>query len=222
MGFVQVIRSIEDLLFEIMTWLVFYPRTLWQVIRQPMKLARYSDDEQDDAPVDQYSDTLSPPIFLMLTILIAHGIELAAGQRLVVAQDSIASMAAESHEVLLLLRSVLFAVYPVFFSATLLRLKRVPLDRKVLREPFFSQCYLASFFALLASLAGILAKLSLPFAQPAAAAIAVGAVIWFIAVEAAWFRAELGAAWGRATWTAVATFLKASAVNLAIAIAMVA
>jgi hypothetical protein len=75
-GFFGLLRSIEEFLYEIMTWLVFYPRTLWQAIRHPRDLLRYSDHEQGDAAMEQYTDTLSPPLFLMLTVLIAHGLEL--------------------------------------------------------------------------------------------------------------------------------------------------
>jgi hypothetical protein len=221
-GFIQVIRSIEDLLFEIMTWLVFYPRTLWQIIRHPITLVRYSEEEQDDADDERYSDTLSPPIFLMLSVLLAHVLELSTGQSLAAQTGLLSGMAAGSEEALLLLRSVLFAVYPVLFSAALLKQQQVPLDRKVLREPFFSQCYLASFYALLTSVAAILAKYSNQYTEVAAGLLALGAAIWFISVEARWFRLELGVSHGRAIWIAVATFFKASFLNglLATAIAI--
>jgi hypothetical protein len=45
MGFVQLLRSIENLLYEIMTWLVFYPRTLWRVDCHPLAVLSYSDVE---------------------------------------------------------------------------------------------------------------------------------------------------------------------------------
>ena len=43
---------------------------------------RYSEDEQADAPAEQHTDTLSPPLLLMLTILIAHGFELGMGAKM--------------------------------------------------------------------------------------------------------------------------------------------
>jgi hypothetical protein len=74
--FLRIVRSLEDLLYEVMTWLVFYPRTLWRILAHPAETLRYSDAEQGDAPEEQYTDTLSPPLFLMLTVLLAHGVEL--------------------------------------------------------------------------------------------------------------------------------------------------
>ncbi len=41
MSFFQILRSVEDFLYEVMTWLVFYPRTLWRVIRHPRTMAAY-------------------------------------------------------------------------------------------------------------------------------------------------------------------------------------
>ena len=79
MDFLRIIRSLEELLYEVMTWLVFYPRTLWRIVATPGRMMRYSDAEQADAPDKQYTDTLSPPLFLMLTILIGHGVALGLG-----------------------------------------------------------------------------------------------------------------------------------------------
>jgi hypothetical protein len=38
MEFLKFIRSLEELLYEVMTWLLFYPRTLWRVLRHPIRL----------------------------------------------------------------------------------------------------------------------------------------------------------------------------------------
>ena len=77
MDFLHIFRTIEGLLYEIMGWLVFYPRTLWRSIRHPAEMMRYSEAEQTEQAEQQYSDSLSPPLFLLLSILIAHAIEVA-------------------------------------------------------------------------------------------------------------------------------------------------
>ncbi len=64
-----------------MTWLVFYPRTMWRIMAHPAATTRYSEDEETQAAAEQYTDTLSPPLLLMLTILIAHGLELGTGAK---------------------------------------------------------------------------------------------------------------------------------------------
>ena len=71
MDFVKLLRSFEEFLYEVMAWLLFYPRTMWRVIREPLAMMRYSDQEQHDKAERQYDDAISPPLFLMISILIA-------------------------------------------------------------------------------------------------------------------------------------------------------
>ena len=37
MDFLKIVKSIEELLYEVMAWLVFYPKTLWRVIAHPSR-----------------------------------------------------------------------------------------------------------------------------------------------------------------------------------------
>ena len=154
MGFFTIIRSIEALLYEVMTWLVFYPRTLLSVLLHPNRMIDYSDHEQGDSDEEQYTDTLSPPLFLMLTILIAHGFELAVKPPL--AKDAklgtLESLLESSEESLLLVRAVMFSLYPLTYAVALIKRQDVALDRKTLRPPFYSQCYLGALFALVMSI----------------------------------------------------------------------
>ena len=43
MEFLKFIRSLEELLYEVMTWMLFYPRTLWRVLRRPLALAAQAE-----------------------------------------------------------------------------------------------------------------------------------------------------------------------------------
>lgn len=85
MDFLKLIRSLDELLYEIMSWLIFYPVTLWRALTRPLKMMDYSDAEQGDAEDQQYSDTLSPPLFLLLTLVLCHAVELSlVGQNAVI------------------------------------------------------------------------------------------------------------------------------------------
>lgn len=59
---------------------------------------------------------------------------------------------------MLILQVVLFRIYPLMFALALLKRSDQRLDRNTLRAPFFSQCYLGALFALLATVATILAR----------------------------------------------------------------
>lgn len=213
MGFFQILRSIEDLLYEIMTWLVFYPRTLWQVIRHPIKMSGYSDQEQSDSRDQQYTDTLSPPLFLILTILVSHGLELAFQTNLDTARTGIGKAVLNSDENLLILRSILFSIYPLMFAVGMLKHSDKPLDRTTLRAPFFSQCYLGALLVLLVSVAAIMLRAKLEMVALLGMAMGLFAIIWFLWVQTIWLAEHLNLTHKRGALLAIGTFLKASIIN---------
>jgi hypothetical protein len=217
MGFFQILKSVEDLLYQVMTWLVFYPRTLWRVVCHPVQMIDYSDQEQSDTPEQQYIDTLSPPLFLMLTILISHGIELAFHASLDTPKAGMAKLLLNSEENLLILRSILFSIYPLTFAVGLLKRSDQQLDTVTLRAPFFSQCYIGALFAFLISVATIIGRAKLPNADVVGGIIGLAAAIWFVWVQSLWFAEHLKITRFRAAMIAAGTFIKASIINSAVA-----
>ena len=63
MDFLRIIRSLEELLYEVITWIIFYPRTMWRVVVHPSVTMGYSDTEQTDSVEEQYLDALQPAAF---------------------------------------------------------------------------------------------------------------------------------------------------------------
>jgi hypothetical protein len=205
LDFIAIIRSLEELLYEVMTWLIFYPRTLFRIIVSPTHMTLYSDDEQDDTPADRYSDALSPPLLLMLTLLICHVVELGFGLSGPKGHGSaMAKTLIGSDQALLLTRALLFAVIPVTIAGLVLRIAKRPLDRKTLRMPFYAQCYLVVPFALVASIGGTLVRAPGPGTTPLGAVLAAVAFGWFIGAESHWMRRQLGLAPGAAAVAALA------------------
>jgi hypothetical protein len=221
MGFFGLIKSIEDLLYELMTWLVFYPRTLWRVASHPMQMLAYSDSEQKDASADQYVDTLSPPLFLMLTILLAHGIELAFGQKSATPVGMLGKIFANSEEALLLFRSFTFSVYPLMFAIAAVKRGKQDLDRNTLRPPFFSQCYLGALFALAMSLSATVMNVGTYNFKLAALAGFVISILAYLILQAIWLRQQLPIGLVRSALISVGTFLKATVVVTLVSSALV-
>ena len=90
MNFFNLLQSLDELLYEVMSWLVFYPITMWRTLVRPLKMMDYSDVEQGDASDQQYTDTLSPPLFLLLSLILVNAAEIALiGNDAVVAQAAI-------------------------------------------------------------------------------------------------------------------------------------
>lgn len=72
LDFMKLLKSLEELLYELVSWLVFYPLTMWRSVVRPLTMMRYADAELTDEPADQYEDTLSPPLFLLITLLLSQ------------------------------------------------------------------------------------------------------------------------------------------------------
>jgi len=213
MGFFTILRSIEEFLYEVMTWLVFYPRTLWQVIRHPATMIDYSDHEQTDKPAEQYTDTISPPLFLMLTILICHAFELTLHVNLDGDKTGLGKTFLNSEENLLIFRVIVSSIYPLIFATGLLKRSDRRLDRNTLRAPFFSQCYLAALFTLVLSLSTLLIRSTDIRVLAAGGVVLLLTVGWYVAVQTLWFARHLKIGKGRAFGIALATFFKATFIN---------
>ncbi len=210
MGFFGLIKSIEDLLYEVITWLVFYPRTLWRVIRHPLAMTAYSENEQGDAADEQYTDTLSPPLFLMLSILIGHTAESAAGVPVEQAKTALAKLLYSSEEMRLLFSSIVFSLFPLMYALAYLKRSALEIDRKTLRGPFFSQCYMGAVLALAMSAFTVMARNSDVHMMMGALALALLllAVIAYIAVQAIWLKRHLALSPWRAGLLSTGTFGK--------------
>jgi hypothetical protein len=214
MDFIRIIRSLEELLYEVMTWLVFYPRTMWRIVATPGRMMRYSDAEQADAPERQYTDTLSPPLFLMLTILIGHGIALGMGEATSTATTPAAKWLFDSEQNKLIAESLLFSLFALMSATTAVARRGLRLDRTTLRGPFYIQCYLTAPFAFAISMSALLAVKAHGGTGLSAAAVALAGLAWYLAVQTAWFSLELRTGAGRAFLVAAWAFVKATFVSL--------
>lgn len=207
MDFMKLLKSLEEALYEVMVWLVFYPLTFWLVLTRPSAMMAYADAELDDPDEDRYSDKLSPPIFLAITLGLSHLFELGSGH----AAETGEFLANDQN--LLAFRMIVFSLYPLVLAVRLLRRKGLKLDRKALRGPFYSQCFVAAPFALVVGSAPLLAAAingtSTESFLGALAAIGV-ALVWYLAIQAKWFASRLGISLARGLWNAVLTWFEAT------------
>jgi len=220
MDFLHIFRTIEGLLYEIMGWLVFYPRTLWRSIRHPAEMMRYSEAEQTEQAEQQYSDSLSPPLFLLLSILIAHAIEVAMHEKIVL-HGGLAGELVKSHEYLLMLRAIAFSIVPLMFAVALLKRLGQRIDREKLRGPFYSQCYVAAPFALAFGLSSVAMRSHIHPLQIAGGVAATAAIGWYLWLQTRWLSTHLDISTGRSVLIALWTALKAIAIIVAIALVLI-
>jgi hypothetical protein len=222
MDFIGIIRSLEELLYEVMTWLIFYPRTMLRILFNPTQMTLYSDTELHDAPTERYTDSLSPPLLLMLTIALTHGIELAIGLNATseIRAGSVLAGIMANEKNLLILRALVTAIIPLVIALIAMRAQAQPLDRNTLRQPFFSQCFLATPFAFAVSMVTVISRRGGDNAPAIAGALAAAAFIWFCWAETRWFGRQQDIGLARAMLAGVGSVVAALMVALLVALAM--
>lgn len=192
MNFFNLLQSLDELLYEVMSWLVFYPITLWRTLVRPLKMMDYSDLEQGDASDQQYTDTLSPPLFLLLSLILIHAAEIAlVGNDAVVASKVGLSAFVSNNTDLIILRIVSYSLFPVMMATRLVRAKHVQVNRDTLRAPFYSQCYVAAVLAMLLGGSVILIKLAHDWSVATGVVLAIFGLLWFGFLQTAWFNQHL-------------------------------
>jgi hypothetical protein len=192
MNFFNLLQSLDELLYEVMSWLVFYPITLWRTLVRPLKMMDYSDVEQGDASDQQYTDTLSPPLFLLLSLILVHAAEIALiGNDAVVARKVGLSALVSTNTDLIILRIVSYSLFPVMMATRMVRAQTLQVNRDTLRAPFYSQCYVAAVLAMMLGSAVILIKLAHDWSVLAGGALVLFALLWFGFLQTAWFNQHL-------------------------------
>ena len=192
MNFFNLLQSLDELLYEVMSWLVFYPITLWRTLLHPLKMMDYSDSEQGDASDQQYTDTLSPPLFLLLSLIIVHAAEIAlVGNDAVVASKVGLSAFVNTNTDLIMLRIVTYSLFPVMMATRMVGAQTLQVNRDTLRAPFYSQCYVAAVLAMMLGSAVILIKLAHDWSVLAGGALVLIALLWFGFLQTAWFNQHL-------------------------------
>ena len=219
MDFVRILRSLEEVVYEAMTWIVFYPRTLWWSAVSPLRMLRYGQRELADSPDDQYTETLSPVLFLMITLALSHGLSQALAPAAMELRGAMARlMSSEQNQ--LITRSVAFAIFPLVFASQQLRRTGRSLDRNSLRAPFYAQCFIAALFSLALGLSTTLLRMDVGWARTLGAPLLVGSVLWYIGVQARWLRECCGVGLSVGLALAIYGFAKACAMVIAAALVL--
>ncbi|MCV0414867.1 MAG: hypothetical protein K5831_08285 [Brevundimonas sp.] len=217
MDLLKILRSFEEFIFEATSWLIFYPMTLWRVVRDPLAAMEYSDREQGDPEERRYDDALSPPLFLLATLVLVNLVAVAAHVPPPPEASEAMKAVAASPQNLILFRSLAFSLIPLVAAASLLHRQGRRISRETLRAPFYAQCYLAALCAASVSIGTVVfQRPELPNAV--GAAIIAGGFLWFQAVQTAWFRRRLAVGWVKAALLGLWATVRALAYLLALLI----
>ena len=207
MPFLVFLKSLEVLLYEIMSWIVFYPRTLWRSVRHPLEMMDRSERELKLPASEQFRDVVSPPIFLLLTVVAANAFETAVvgSSPLIDSGIGLAALITDNTS-LIMFRLTAFSSLPVIAGAFALRVSRKPVDRDTLQPVFYAQCFATTPVVLLCSIGEALTRLPQRAGDIAGVLVLVVAGCFYIGVEANWFTREIkhrrvkGILWALATF----------------------
>ena len=144
MDFMKLLKSIEELLYELITWFVFYPLTLWRIIRHPLTMLAYAQNELTEKDHDPFDDAVSPPILLLLTLVLLHLLESAVNA----AWASVLPALFQDDRNLLIFRALVFSLFPLLYATAGLRSRGARLTRNTLKPAFYSQSYATVPFVL--------------------------------------------------------------------------
>lgn len=193
MNFMQLIKSLDDLLYELMSWLVFFPITLWRTIARPLETMDYAVKELTKPSDTQFSETLSPPLFLLVALLLSHGLELSVtGDTSSIVHDHHRlARFVDNDTKLLILRMAVFSTIPLLLAALATAAGRITISDESLKIPFYAQCYPAGPFALALGIGALLLTRG-PFTPFVGLAVMLLTVIAYLTLQIVWFRRKLG------------------------------
>ena len=208
MFFFHLLKSLDELLYELMTWLVFYPVTLWRSVRHPLRMMEYARSELHKEGPDQFRETLRPPMFLFVTLIIAHILELeVVGDSNVISNHVGLADLINDDTTLIVWRIAAFALLPVTMATIETSLVKQPVNRSTLQQPFYAQCFLAAPFALALSLASIAIRISNSTLETCGIALVFIATVAYVLTEARWLERSTRQPWARSMANSLGGFV---------------
>ncbi|WP_426186762.1 hypothetical protein [Rhizorhabdus sp. FW153] len=179
----------------------------------------YADRQLELPSEEQYAAALGPPLFLTLTLLLAHLWATALGEtdRLVATRRGLAGMINDDSSALIF-RLLVFSIFALLMSLHFVWRRGLPVDRATLRLPFYARCYPAAVFALLLGSGSILAGMGGTPAMLSGAGVMGCALILYLIVEARWFAIQFDTGFSGAGLTALAAIGEGLGLLLAIAL----
>ena len=212
MDFLKILKSFEDFVYEALIWLILLPKTLLRIITRPRQMALYAEQELASADEERFGDSISPPLLLILCVVIAHLFDLGIRPQAVDTSGSLAGSLLSSEQNLLLYRTIAFGVWALTGAAYCLIGTGRTIGRQSLRGPFYEQCYLVAPFALVLSM-----STSLDIAFPRGNLVGVPLVLivtaWFWGVQLIWIRHRMGYSRARSAMAATVILLVGAFVN---------
>lgn len=207
--FLQFLKSLDDLLFELLSWLVFFPITLWRTLVRPLDTMDYAERELTEDAERQYDETLSPPQYLLVALLVSHAAELAiVGQSDMVADRTGLAGLIRDDASLLLFRIMAAGLIAALLAIRLLRRQGRRVSRSSLRNPFYAQCFPAGTFVLAMGIGEVIGRSHDLRMAATGVLLTLAAFAWFAIIQFHWFKRRLQAKFMLTLWVTSVALLQ--------------
>lgn len=214
-------KSIEEFIYDLMLWVIFYPYTLARILLRPRVMMDYVAHEIARDDERRFDNGISPPLFLLLSIVLAWlASPMSLGEIKSATSGDLGRMATDSTTNLIVFRLLIYCSFPLI--GALIYEWRTPggISREAFRVPFFQQCYISGPYVLVDS--ALLSRLGTATpGETGQAAIITGIVaasLWFIVAQHRFFREQAGTSAAAAALFAVAVFVGGWACKIGVAL----
>ena len=198
MDILKIIQSLQDLMYELVIWVLLLPKTIFNAVFRPGSLVNYVNQEWEKSADDRFDDYLSPALFLLVVAVIPNTLFNWMG-RAVISSDFAAQLTEDN----LIASTLAVLTCLLFYLFWLQILSRRPVKRSMLKRLFLIQCYLVAPAQLIYSLLALVAGFNV---------IGTG-LVWMLNIfittfyEAFAFRDELKVGWLKGWWLAILPYL---------------
>ena len=152
MDFLSFTRATEQFVYELMTWVLFFPLTIVKIILNPLNAVDYVDVEDSKPQDTAYASAMRPALLLLIAITIGSmAVPFTPEQIASLSKLRIGRIITDSWVNLVLFRLITFSTFPTIAALLFDRFTPGKIDRFSLRTPFSQQCYLISPFVLFVS-----------------------------------------------------------------------
>ncbi|WKL56565.1 hypothetical protein Q1W73_12830 [Asticcacaulis sp. ZE23SCel15] len=178
-----------------------------------MATSAYARSQVDDTPENPFSDSISPPLFLMLTVMILQIIVIAMHDTGATLSNPLAQLIFGNEQYRLIYLSVAYCLWPLIYAAGALRRAGKPLNRETLRGPFFAQCFLVAPFAFGLNVSVVFMHTGGDIGALFGFILLLVSLIWYTATQTFWIRTELNYSTPRSFGLALWYFALGSGLN---------
>ncbi len=213
MDFVKIFQSIEDVIYEIATWIVFVPKTLLYVLLRPQWIQPYVTGEWTKDVKQRFKEFMPPPLFWVIVAIVPDLL------LYILLPDSKKDIYST-----LPLTDRFFAIatfsvgVPAFFAAMLQQIKEHGVEKDSLKRYFYIQCLVCA-----PALLGLLINQRLTEREAISPfqSLFMLIIVWLVGVETIIFKQELDTNWWKALGLALLSALACFAALIILVIILI-